>query len=121
AELFRTSFIYALIAMALNTGAYGSGIIKAAISAIPEGQLEAAKALGLSKWQSFRRILLPQAFYYALPSYSNELILLVKASSLASVITVMDITGYMQQIFSATYSFYEPFIAAAIYYLAINY
>lgn len=120
-EIFQNAFFYALIALTLNTGAYGSNIIQSAIKAIPKGQTEAALSLGFSKWQIFRRILCPQAFYYALPSYSNELVLLVKATSLASVITVMDITGYMQQFFSANYLFYEPFLVAATYYMLINY
>lgn len=120
-QVFQNAFFYALIALTLNTGAYGSNIIQAALKAIPKGQKEAALALGFNSWQIFRRILCPQAFNYALPAYSNELVLLVKGTSLASVITVMDITGYMQQFFSANYSFYEPFLVAALYYIVINY
>ncbi|MGV3278828.1 ABC transporter permease [Rickettsiales bacterium LUAb2] len=119
--VFKNAFIYALVAMTLNTGAYGSVIIKGAISAIPYGQIEAAKSLGFNKFTIAKRIIIPQSFFYALPAYSNEIVLLVKGSSLASLVTIMDITGYMSQVRSNTYAFYEPFLVAAIFYLFINY
>jgi ABC-type arginine/histidine transport system permease subunit len=68
-----------------------------------------------------KRIIIPQIFSYTLPVYSNEAIALVKASSLASTITIMDITAIMSQIRSQTYSFLEPFIVSACFYLVINF
>jgi octopine/nopaline transport system permease protein len=117
----REAFPCAVIAFALNTAAYTSEIIRGGLQAVPFGQVEAARACGMSQTLVFRRIILPIAIRQALPAYSNEVILMVKASSLASIITIMEITGIAKQINSQTFAPFEVFTAAGILYLAINF
>ncbi|PTW60208.1 amino acid ABC transporter membrane protein 2 (PAAT family) [Breoghania corrubedonensis] len=119
--VLREPFWCAILSLSLNTGAYGSEIVRGAFLAVPFGQIEAAKACGMSTSLAFRRILLPQAVRHALPAYGNELILLVKATSLASVITLMEITGVAARLISETYRVVEVFIVAGAYYLVINF
>lgn len=119
--LLREPFWCAIIAMALNTGAYTSEIVRAAILSIPFGQVEAARACGMSGFMLLRRIVAPIAVRQALPAYGNEMILMVKASSLASIITLLEITGVAKRIMSATYAVFEVLIIAGLIYLAINF
>lgn len=109
-----------IIALALNTGAFTGEIVRGAFAAVPVGQLEAAKAGGMSWWLSLRRILFPVGMRIALPSYGNELIMMVKATALASTVTVLEVTGIAQKMISATYRPIEIFIVAGIFYLAMN-
>jgi len=92
-----------------------------AILAIPHGQVEAARACGMSRVLLFRRIIFPIAVRLALPAYSNEMILMVKASSLASIITLLEITGVAKRIISESYAVFEVLIIAGLIYLCINY
>src|SRR5205085_4245254 len=85
----------AILGLGLNYGAYEAEVHRAALQAIPPGQSEAAAALGLSRWQSLRLVLLPQALRTALPAMTNDLIALLKDSSLVSVITVVELTKQM--------------------------
>jgi octopine/nopaline transport system permease protein len=117
----REAFPCAVIAFALNTAAYTSEIIRGGLLAVPFGQVEAARACGMSRSLVFRRIIMPIAIRQALPAYGNEVILMVKASSLASIITIMEITGIAKQINSRTFAPFEVFTAAGILYLAINF
>lgn len=128
-EAVRSSFLWpflreaywcAVLALALNTGAYASEIIRGAVSAVPHGQLEAARACGMSGWGAFRRIVAPQALRHALPAYGNEVVLMVKASSLASTVTLLEITGAARRLISQTYAVFEIFIVAGAIYLALN-
>jgi arginine/ornithine transport system permease protein len=89
--------------------------------ATPHGEVEAAKAVGMSKLLMIRRIILPSAFRRALPAYSNEIIFMLHGSALASVITIVDITGAARIINSRFYSPYEAFITAALFYMAITF
>ncbi|MGX1788194.1 ABC transporter permease [Bosea sp. NPDC055332] len=118
--LFRDEHFCALLALALNTGAYGSEIIRGGLQAVGKGQVEAAKSLGLSTWLRFRLVVFPQAVRQMLPAYGNELILMVKATSLASTVTIMEITGKARALASETYAPIEIFLAAGAIYLALN-
>ena len=119
--VLREPFWCAVLALALNTGAYGSEIVRGGLLSVPQGQIEAARACGMSPRLGFMRIILPQAVRQALPAYGNELILLCKATSLASIITLMEITGLAAKLISETYRVIEVFAAAGLIYLAINF
>lgn len=110
----------AIMALALNTGAYTSEILRGGLMSVPVGLVEAAKAAGMSRVMRFRRIEFPLAIRQALPAYSNELILVVKGTSLASTITVLEITGYAKRLMSQTYAIFEIFAIAGVFYLVLN-
>jgi octopine/nopaline transport system permease protein len=116
----REPFFCAVLALGLNTGAYGSEILRGGFRSVGAGQIEAARACGMNAWQSFRRIILPQALRQALPGYGNELVLMVKATALASIITLMEITGLAAKLISETYRVVEVFLVAGLIYLALN-
>lgn len=110
----------AVLALALNTGAYTSEILRGGLTAVPVGLIEAAKACGMSRFTRFRRIAFPLAIRQALPAYGNELVLMVKGTSLASTITVLEITGYAKRLMSQTFAIFEVFAIAGILYLTLN-
>ncbi|APO79902.1 octopine ABC transporter permease protein OccM 2 (plasmid) [Rhizobium etli 8C-3] len=117
----REPYWCAVLALTMNTAAYGSEIIRGGLLSVPFGQIEAARACGMPRMMQFRRILLPLAIRQALPGYSNEMISMVKATSLASIITLMEVTGVAAKIISETYRAIEVFIVAGAIYLAINF
>jgi octopine/nopaline transport system permease protein len=119
--MLREPYWCAIIALTLNTAAYASEIIRGGLQAVPAGQLEAARACGMGRFLLFRRIVLPLALRQALPAYGNELILMVKATSLASIITLMEVTGLAAKLISETYRAIEVFIVAGAIYLVINF
>ena len=119
--ILREPYWCALIAFALNTGAYTAEVFRGGIQSVPHGQVEAARAIGMAPATVFRRIIWPQALRQALPAYGNEIILMVKASSLASTVTLMDITGVARTLAAETYMPIELFTAAAGIYLALTY
>jgi len=119
--VLREAYWCAILALTLNTAAYSSEIIRGGIQSVPRGHIEAARACGMSPALTFRRITLPLAFRQALPAYGNEVVLMVKASSLASTITIMEITGIAKAINSRTFAPFEVFAAAGAIYLAINF
>lgn len=116
-DVFSQPYWCAIIAFTLNTAAYSAELIRGAIQAIPKGELEAADALGMTPWLKIRRIILPRAFGIVLPAYGNEVILMLKASSLASTITILDLTGAARTIIARTYTPLEIFFAAGMIYL----
>ena len=118
---FRAPFWCAILALTLNTAAYGTEIIRGGLQSVPYGQIEAARACGMSRSLAYRRVILPIALRQALPSYGNEIILMIKGTSLTSIITLLDITGIAQQIISQTYRAVEVFACAGAIYLAMNY
>nr|WP_275412754.1 ABC transporter permease [Marinomonas ostreistagni] len=118
--VLREPFWCAIIAFTLNTSAYTAEIFRGAIQAIPEGEVEACKVIGMTKTQMYRRILLPRAFGIVLPAYGNEIILMLKASALASTITLLDLTGMARTIIARTYTPIEIFLAAGAIYLLIS-
>jgi octopine/nopaline transport system permease protein len=110
----------AVLALALNTAAYTSEILRGGLVSVPAGLTEAAKACGMSRAMRFRRIEFPLAIRQALPAYGNELVLMVKGTSLASTITVLEITGYAKRLMSQTFAIFEVFAIAGVLYLALN-
>ena len=118
--VLREAYWCAVLALALNTGAYASEIFRGAVLSVPHGQVEAARACGMSRWLAFRRIVAPQALRQALPAYGNEVVLMVKASSLASTVTLLEITGVARRLISQTYAVIEIFIVAGEIYMALN-
>jgi arginine/ornithine transport system permease protein len=118
---FKEAWFCALFAFTLNTAAYTTEIIRGSIEATPHGEVEAARAAGMSRLLMLRRIVLPSAFRRALPQYSNEIIFMLHGSSLASVITIVDITGAARIINSRFYSPYEAFLTAAAFYMTLTF
>ncbi|HKW84334.1 MAG TPA: ABC transporter permease [Burkholderiaceae bacterium] len=110
----------ACLAFAINTCAYTTEIIAGAIRNTPHGEVEAARALGFSAAQVMRRIVLPSAARRAIPSYGNEVILMLHGTSLASVVTLLDLTGVARDVNSRFYIPFEAFITAGALYLAIT-
>lgn len=119
--ILREPFWCAIIAFALNTGAYTAEILRGAIEAVPRGQIEAARAFGMSPSVCYRRVILPQAWRIALPAYGNEVILMLKGSALASTITLLDLTGMARTIIARTYMPVEIFLAAGVIYLLLTF
>lgn len=117
----REAYWCAILALTLNTGAYASEIVRGGLQAVPFGQIEAARACGMSRLVMFRRIVAPLALRQALPGYSNELILMIKSTSLASIITIFEISGLAYKVASETYRYIEVFFVAGLLYLAINF
>jgi len=119
--ILRQPYWCAVLALTLNTAAYASEIIRGGLLSVPHGQVEAARACGMGRFMQFRRIILPLAIRQALPGYGNEMISMVKATSLASIITLMEVTGVAAKIISETYRAIEVFVVAGAIYLAVNF
>ncbi len=117
----RDPYWCALIAMTMHTAAYIAEIIRGAIQAVPPGEVEAARSLGMSRAQTMCYIILPRAARIGLPAYSNEVILMLKASSLASTITLLELTGMARTIIARTYLPVEIFFAAGLFYLVMTF
>ncbi|CAO3350645.1 ABC transporter permease [Azospirillum sp. A26] len=117
----REPYWCAILALTLNTGAYTSEVLRGAILSVPQGQVEAARACGMSRALAFRRIVLPVAIRQMLPAYGNEVILMVKATSLASTITLMEVTGIARRMIAQTFAVFELFIVAGVIYLVLNF
>ncbi|HET6468564.1 MAG TPA: ABC transporter permease [Geminicoccaceae bacterium] len=119
--LLREAWFCALLVFTLNTAAYTTEIIRGAILATPSGEIEAAKACGMSPALMYRRIVLPSAFRRALPAYGNEVIFMLHGSAVASVITIVDLTGAARIVNSRYYTPYEAFLTVAVFYLALTF
>ena len=117
----REPYWCALLALTLNTAAYSSEIIRGGILSVPFGQIEAARACGMSRSLIFRRIIVPQGLIVALPAYGNEIILMTRSTALASVITLMEVTGIASKIIAETFRAVEVFICAGAIYLILNF
>lgn len=117
---FRDPYFCALTALMLNTAAYGAEIVRGGLQSVPAGQVEAARAFGMSGTTLARRIVVPIALRQALPAYGNEVILMVKATSIASTITLMELTGLAHKLISESFRAIEVFLVAGAIYLAIN-
>jgi polar amino acid transport system permease protein len=116
---FRDAWYCGLMALILNTAAYQAEIIRGSLDTIPTSILETNQALNLTRWTSFRRVLLPIAFAKALPAIGNEFILLLKATSLLAIITVFDLMGQARYIFSETFDLRVYYVAAVQYLLLV--
>ncbi len=117
---FRDPWWCALLAFSLNTAAYQAEIFRGSLLAIPAGQKEACRALGLGPAQSFLRVILPQSMRIAIGPLGNEMILLVKASAIASLVTVYDVMGVTKLAYSRTFNFEIYLWAAALYLLIVE-
>ena len=119
--LLKEPFWCGVLALTINTVAYGSEIFRGGIQSINKEQIESGKALGFGKIMMMRKIILPIAIRKVLPSYGNELILMVKATSLVSLTTYMEMTGIARKIMAKTFAPVEAFVAAGILYLFLNF
>ncbi|UXT61225.1 ABC transporter permease subunit (plasmid) [Agrobacterium fabrum] len=128
--LIRQSFIWpwlsnplvcVLLAFVMNTVAYTTEIFAGALKSIPVGELEAARAYGLSKWKQASRILIPAMLTRSLPLYGNEMIMMLHATSLASTVTLLETTGVARRITLDNYIQFEPYVTAAGIYLSISF
>ena len=117
----RSPFWCAVITMTLHTAAYIAEILRGAIQAIPPGEIEAARALGMSRFKTLIHIVLPRAARIGLPAYSNEVILMLKASSLASTVTLLELTGMTRTIIARTYQTVDMFLIAGVIYLVMSF
>jgi polar amino acid transport system permease protein len=117
---FRDAFNCALLTFALNTAAYQAEILRGAIRSVPRGQWEAARALGLHTAPLLLRVIAPQAAIVALRPLGNELILLIKASAVASIVTVLDLMGETRLAFSRTYDLTIYLYAAVLYLVMVE-
>jgi His/Glu/Gln/Arg/opine family amino acid ABC transporter permease subunit len=118
---FREAYFCALLALTLNTSAYTAEILRGAIQGVPHGEVEAARACGMSGILLYRRIIMPKAFRIALPAYSNEVVFMLLSTSLVSIITIMDLTGVARVIVARSFAVYELYITAGIIYLIFTY
>ncbi len=105
----------------MNTAAYGAEIVRGGLQSVPAGQVEAARAFGMSGVTLYRRIIGPIALRQALPAYGNELILMVKATALGSTVTLMELTGIAHKLISETFRAVEIFLVAGSIYLLLNF
>ena len=105
--------------MSLNTAAYQAEYFRAALFAIPQGQVLAALSLGFSRFQTFRYVLFPQALRLVLPAWSNEVVYMLKSSSLAFIVGVLEVTGRANILAARTFRYFELFLLVAIMYLAV--
>lgn len=119
--LFSDGAKCAILAIALNSGAYISEVFRGGFQSVPVGQIEAAKAIGMSPLKRFYRIVFPLAVRQALPAYSNEIVIAIKGTSLASTIAVMELTGHAKRLMNYNYAIVETFIIAGLLYLLINF
>jgi polar amino acid transport system permease protein len=115
---FREAWYCAIFAFSLNTAAYQAEILRGAIQSVPRGQWEGAASLGLSNFQTLRKVILPQALIVALRPYGNEIILMIKSSAIVSIITVYDLMGETRRAFSRSFDF-QTYLWAALIYLAM--
>jgi len=117
----RDPFWCAVLTMTLHTAAYIAEILRGAIQAIPPGEIEAARALGMSRGKTLLHIVLPRAARIGLPAYSNEVILMLKASSLASTETLLELTGMTRTIIARNYQTVDMFLIAGVIYLVMSF
>ena len=115
---FRDAFNCVVLIFTLNTAAYQAEILRGAIENVPKGQVEAGKAMGLGKLVIFWKIVLPQAMVTALRPYGNELILMIKGSAIASLVTVFDLMGETRRAYSRSFDF-QAYVWAAVMYLSV--
>lgn len=118
--ILREGYFYAILAFTLNEAGYGGEIMRGAFLSVPKGELEAARAYGMSPWKVLHRIWLPRAVRNALPALANETVLMLKATPLAATVTVLDIFGVILRVRQNTYLTYEPLFAAAALYMVLT-
>ena len=119
--ILKEPFWCGVLALTINTVAYGSEIFRGGIQAVSKGQIESGESLGFTKFGLLRKVIFPIALRQVLPTYGNELILMVKATSLVSLTTYMEMTGIARKIMAKTFAPVEAFVAAGILYLFLNF
>jgi len=119
--LLSSAWFCAVAAFAVNTCAYTTEIVAGAIRATPAGEVDAARSVGMPWTLMVRRILLPSALRRALPAYGNEVVLMLHATSLASIVTLLDLTGAARDVNSRFFLPFPAFVTAALFYLAITF
>ena len=119
--VLKEPFWCGVIALTINTVAYGSEIFRGGIQSVSRGQIESGKSLGFSIFELYRRVIFPIALRKVLPAYGNELILMVKATSLVSLTTYMEMTGIARKLMAKTFAPVEGFVAAGVLYLFLNF
>ncbi|MFO4654205.1 ABC transporter permease [Vibrio cholerae] len=119
--LWEHAWFCALVAFILNTSAYTAEIIRGAINGLPKGEVEAAKAYGMNRFQTYQRIILPSALRRSLPAYSNEVIFMLHGSAVAGIVTIMDLTGAARLVNSRYYAPFEAFLTAGLFYMALTF
>jgi arginine/ornithine transport system permease protein len=120
-QYLQDAWFCAILAFTLNTAAYTTEIIAGQIRTTHWGEIEAARAMGMSKWLMMRRIVIPSALRRALPAYSNEVIMMMQSTAVAGLVTLADITGVARRIYSDTYMAFEPFLIAGAIYLLLTF
>jgi len=118
-SFFRDPFNCAVLTFTLNSIAYQIEILRGGLMGVPPGQIEAARAVGMTRFQAYRRVILPHTYRIAQPALGNEIILLMKGSAVASVITIFDLMGETKTIFAKTFDF-SIYLWAAVIYLVIT-
>ncbi len=114
-----TPFMAATLALSLNEGAYAAEVVRGGLLAIDDGQKLAARALGLSPWRTFRRVIAPQLMRVITPPMSNDFITLLKITSLASILSLRELLTNTQLIINSTFKFAELYAAVALWYLVL--
>ncbi len=118
--MLSSAWFCAIAALAINSCAYTTEMLAGAIRATSAGEVEAARSLGMSQARMLRRIVLPSALRRCLPAYSNEVIMMLHATSLASIVTLLDLTGAARDLNARHYLPLEAFITTAVFYLALS-
>lgn len=116
----RQAWPYAVLALTLSYAGYEGEVMRGAFAGVPRGQLEAARAFGMSRWKVFRRIWMPQAIHRALPTLAGETVLQLKATPLVATITVIDVYAVASKVRQETFITYEPLLLLAVVYLVIT-
>ena len=114
-----SAFLSGVLALGLNTAAYQAEYFRGAIQAVKRGQMMAARSLGLSRIQAIRHVILPQAFRIVIPSWSNELILMLKYSSIVYSIALLGLMGMGKRIAARNFNYFEVFVVVALFYLVL--
>ena len=114
-----TRMMWGIIAVGLNSGAYLSEVIRSGIGAVPGGQLEAARCIGMSQWKAMRFVILPQAIRNILPALCNEFVTIIKETSVLAMVGIAELMFKAQSISTQTYIFVEPYIIAAAMYFTV--
>lgn len=120
-SLFREPFFCALLAFTLNTCAYTVEILAGSMRNTAHGEIEAAKAMGMTRFCALRRIVLPSALRRMIPTYSNEVILMLQGSAIASAVTLVDLTGAARNVYSRHFAPFEAFVFAGLIYLCLTF
>ena len=119
ADTDTNRMLWGMVAVGLNSGAYMSEVIRSGIGAVPGGQMEAARSIGMSHWSAMRHVILPQAVRNILPAMCNEFVTIIKETSILGMVGVMELMFNAQAISRQTYVFVEPYVMAAILYFVV--